>query len=449
MVPPPKTMSKSLLGGLLGVLLLLGCTPLFQEARAPSPTGAAPPTPTAVPVPSPSPTSTPVPRDAAALGRRLLDGRPYLAVPLEGATLLYEPWVDALTVERVRQAYAATGEVLERELGVGQFAAPLVIYLAREGEFQRLAKAKGFATTSFLYGFYSPPGPGPAAEGEVYVDAGVESLYHNLGHELTHAAVGGLPSWLSEGVADYIGTRVELAVRPEAQQVRLLVFRRLVRDAVAQGELMSREEMERFDLQADHSLAELDLFYTHAWQLMEYVAGVHGREGLRTLIATYQSGGQGPGDLFFRALGVSEEALWRAFSADIVDNLTFEEQVDAALCSLTGLLEGRVALVRDWNRLVAAARSQEPEQAQEQVRLFRQRWHGLAEKVAGLAAPGDAGPVRDTFLASLTVAASSLDHSAEGAFALANQMLNEANELSARAFSLLQAAFADRRWLAC
>ncbi|MFH1141160.1 MAG: hypothetical protein V1724_05765 [Chloroflexota bacterium] len=382
-------------------------------------------------------------------GATLIEGRPYLRDTTPGAVTYYEPQIGYGTLEKVKDAFATALKVLDQELGA---PAPekVAIILSGEDQFTLLASAHGFPATSYILGFYSPSpqqGVEDAASG-VYLNADRENLFHTLGHELTHAAVPGLPGWFSEGLADYVGTRVEKAMNPRAQLSRMQVFRRLVRDAVNDGTLLDQKALETFDLRADHTCLDLDRFYGQNWQFVEYIGRWYGPPALRVLVASYRDNTQS-GDPFNTVLGISVDTLWQMFSTDIVENLTAEERVDQSLDGLQRLASQAEAIAREWAQFIASSSVDQPETFAEALRGFGERWDSLAQQAAGLAAPGPASTIRDLWQLYYQSMGLAMREYAQGSDASANRRVFIANQAYSLAAASLREALLQRSWLSC
>ncbi|MDO8751453.1 MAG: hypothetical protein Q7K03_09975 [Dehalococcoidia bacterium] len=438
-----------LLGAIvLAALLTVACDTWW----IPSESTAIPATPTieapAQPSPTPEIKESPPEIVTPTPGPPLIEGSPYLRDTTPGAVIYYEPQIEYQTVGRVKDAFAAALNVLKQELD----ASPpdqVAIFLLGEDQFTRLGSAHGFPDTGYLLGFYSPsPQEGGGAAAGVYLNADGESLFHTLGHELTHAAVPGLPSWFSEGLADYIGTRVEKEMNPRKQMDRLQVYRRLVRDAVNDGALLDQKALESFDPRADHTCPELDRFYGQAWQLMEYVSKVYGPSALRGLVASYRDNTQS-GDPFNTVLGIPVETVWQRFSTDIVANITPAERVAQSLDSLQLLATQAEAITYDWAQFIAQSNLGQPGNPRDILRGFGERWNYLAQQTAALAAPGPASSIRDLWQLYFQSMAQAMQDFAQGSDASASRRIAIANQAYSLAAASLRDSLLRRPSLSC
>ena len=186
---------------LVALTIMVGCQRFESDQAEPAPVATA-----SEHLPSDfsvAPTATP------STGIEVIEGRPYVRRPLQGATLRHEAWVDVRQVRLVEEAYALTQRLLRDELGITDL--PLVdIYLTLSAETERFALAHEFQHPSWLGGFYYYiVRDGAVQDAEVFVNVDVSgSTPHTVGHELTHLTTPLAPHWLSEGVAEYIGSRV-------------------------------------------------------------------------------------------------------------------------------------------------------------------------------------------------------------------------------------------------
>ncbi len=439
----------ALLGAIvLATLLMAACGRL----EPPSLGGITPVIPTSVPPAQPSPTPEIKESQTAVVppipGATLIEGQPYLRDTTPGTIIYYEPQIDYQTVGKVKDAFAAVLKVLEQGLGAPP-PEKVVIVLSGKDQFTRLGSAHGFPDSAYLLGFYSPTlQEVEGAVAAVYLNADGESLFHTLGHEMTHAAVPGLPSWFSEGLADYIGTRVEKIMNPRAQLSRMKVFRRLVREAVNDGALLDQRALETFDLRADHTCLDLDRFYGQAWQFEEYIGGRYGPYALRGLVASYRDNTQS-GDPFNTVLGIPVETLWQGFSTDIAENLTAEERVDQSLDSLQQLASQAEAIAHDWDQFIAQANPGRSENPRDTLIGFKGRWDSLAQQTASLAAPGAASNIRDLWSFYFQSMALAMQEYAQGSDALANRRVAIANQAISLAAVALQESLMRHPSLTC
>ena len=395
--------------------------------------------------------ATPTSEAAASFRVRaeLIDGWPYLLEPLPKATLYYEPWIDYQTVQLVKEAFGAAQEVLHRELGVAEVP-PLTLYLTLEMQFNHFATANEFPHPSWLAGFYyyieRETG---VSEAKIYVNSEAQGLAHNVAHELTHLTTIGLPTWLGEGVGEYIGSRVQAAMKPQANETRFLASRWKVRQAAERDMLLDREELENVQWTASEDYELLDLAYAEAWQLVEYVARNSAPHGLRDLVGRYRQELQEGEDPFPLALGISTDKVWQGFRADILDNMTAEERVGANLCTLVQFSDRGAAITRDWNQFLARADLEEPEAREEQFRHFQRRWESQASDIERLPTVGETSGIRGLLVYYSQSMAKAMGEYAGGMVNAANRTVVEANLSNAQASATLRNALLERVWLAC
>lgn len=437
---------------LLLALLIASC------GRLPS---TDPPTPTPSPSPSPSPglpqvaspTPTPVPKPDVAAGSLTLffDGRPYRVESLlDGATIRYEPWIDYEDIQLVTRAYALARQVIQEDLGIEDVFLP-EIYVALPNQFRRFVSEGDFVHPTWLAGLSSYfLRDGEVTEGKLYVNPQATGLVRNIAHELTHLATPGLPTWLNEGVAEYIGSRVELALEPEAHMIRELDARANVRRALDRGELLDIEGLENFPWKDAQTFATLDLAYSQTWQLVEYIARTSSRDGLLALLARYQEDPpEDDSDPFLDTLGVSSDSLWQGFSQDLLHNLTLEEQEGLSLCDLAALGDeaGRISL--DWNIFLDRTDQSRPDRNVDRFQEFARRWETLQVRAAELAPVGVGIPIHNLLLPYFGDMVRTMEEFASEDVFSANRMLVAANNSFSDTVGLLREAYSQRSWLYC
>ncbi len=368
----------------------------------------------------------------------------------DGATIRYEPWIDYEDIQLVTDAYTLALQVLREDLGIDEVALP-EIYIALPNQFQQFVSDGDFVHPTWLAGLSSYfLRDGEVTEGKLYVNPQATGLVRNIAHELTHLATPGLPTWLNEGVAEYIGSRVELAMEPEAHALRGLDGRSTVRRALDRGDLFDIQELENFPWKDAQDFATLDLVYSQTWQLVEYIARTSSRGGLLTFLARYQEDSpEDDSDPFMDALGVSSDTLWQGFSQDVLHNLTLEEQEGLGLCDLAALgdLAGRISL--DWNIFLGQTDQSMPDRNVDQFQEFTRRWEALQARAADLVPVGAGIPIHDVLLPYFGDMVSTMEEFAAGDVFSANRMLVVANSSYAHTVDLLRQAYSQRPWLFC
>jgi hypothetical protein len=378
-----------------------------------------------------------------------IEGRPWLSEAIPGATLMYEPWVDYQTVVLVKETYAATRDALSEELGIADFA-PVGIYVTLESQFNEFAAESNFEHPSLLAGFSSFIFyQDEVIEAEVYVNAQASGIVANTAHELTHIATPGLALWLSEGVAEYIGSRVGELLDVAAQQERTLAARQVVRHAIQRGDLLERTELENFLWKAPDNINQLDLVYAQTWQLVEYVARSPARDRLPTLVAAYRQSGIEDMTVLDEVLGRSGATLWQDFSNDLLQNLTHEERVGAELCTLSQLRARSEGITRDWNAFLRLASADRPELSMEQFVQFGERWAALGADTARVSLMEETSPIRTSIVAYAQMMEQAMGRFADSDTAAANKDLVVANQAFDGLTTRLQASLAERSWLSC
>ena len=431
---------------LLLALLIASC------GRLPSTDHSTPtPSPGLPQVASPTPTSILKPDVAAGSLTLFFDGRPYRVESLlDGATIRYEPWIDYEDIQLVTQAYALARLVIQEDLGIQDVFLP-EIYVAFPNQFRRFVSEGDFVHPTWLAGLSSYfLRNGEVTEGKLYVNPQATGLVRNIAHELTHLATPGLPTWLNEGVAEYVGSRVELALELESHMNRELDARTNVRLALDRGELPDIEGLENFPWKDAQTFAALDLAYSQTWQLVEYIARASSRDGLLALLARYQEDPpDDESDPFLDALGVSSDSLWQGFALDIMHNLTLEEQEGLSLCDLAVLGDeaGRISL--DWNIFLDRTDQSSPDRNVDRFQEFARRWEALQVRAAELAPVGVGIPIHNLLILYFGDMVRTMEEFASEDVFSANQMLVAANNSFSETVELLREAYSQRPSLFC
>ncbi len=443
-MPKNTTPAALRIGALLAAALIIAACGRFDvQQQDAAPTDVADTTPTATPIRNASPL------EPDGTGVILEDGRPYLLESLPGATLEYDPWVDYRTVRRVQDAYSLARRVLEDELAIDDMAA-ITLRIALDDQFNRIAADNQFNHPAWLAGFSSYfLRDGQVADGRVYLSAYAEGQTHNVAHELTHLDTPGLPTWLNEGVAEYIATRVQAALEPDLQQRRLLDSRATVRRALEQGQLLTIEELANFPWWAPTDQSQLVLAYAHAWQLVEFVAREYGTDDLSGIVAAYSQDTDTEQDLFLSGLAVQASTLWDAFAVDLVQNLIPEEEEGVVLCRLVDLTSEGRAVSQEWNEYLEWISSGQAQTETQVFQGFGLRWGLLLEETTALIPSQGPSLAHLRFLDYFDAMVLVMEQFATGEISTANAMLTEANRRTELAGVALQDAFTQRPWLSC
>ena len=441
--------SRRFLLPFLAALLLVaaGCQRFQRDepVAAPTPIDTVAPAPT----PTPAPTETPSPTPTASAGTEFIDGRPYVRRPLQGAVLRYEAWVDFGSVRQIEEAYAIARQVLLDELGIAQLP-PVDIYLTLASETMRFAEDRNFQHPAWLGGFYYYLiREGEVVDAEVFVNADTGSIPHTVGHELTHLTTPAAPHWLSEGIAEYIGSRAGMALEPGPEEQRVLQTRHTVRAATEDATLLSFQELAQFEWNAIEDFRTLELVYAEAWHLMEYIARTFGTASLFDLLAQYDDGLSEDEDPFQPALGLSAEALWSDFTADMAENLLETERVGLSICSLRGMRERSLVLTGEWNRFASLTTDLDSPQAAERLQAFGQAWRALLDESGALEAPGEAAAIRDLAADYFRTMAHAMDYFQQGELPEANNAITLGSAYARRSTASLGEALVQRPWLTC
>ena len=430
----------------VALLIAVGCQRF--ESGAPEPT-AAPMDAPAVATPVPTATQPPIPDPTPSAGSEIIEGQRYIRRPLQGATLRYEALLDRETVWQLEASYAVSQQLLGLELGA-EGAVPVNIYLSSASETVRFAQSLDFQHPAWLGGFYYFLERDGEIEGaEVFVNAEATSIPQTVGHELTHLRTPLAPIWLSEGIAEYMGSRVSMVLEPLWQQRRILQARRTVRTAVVDGTLPTFETLTEFEWNAIDEYALLELIYSETWQILEFISRTYGPDTLPRFLALYDERLSDTKDPFPQLLGLPAEELWSAFSTDVVENLTEPERVGVTLCSIGELGELSLDLTAEWNRFTPLTIFQDREVVQEQFRSLTERWQVLLDDLKALEPSGDAVAVHGLFVDYFEIMAHALHFFQQGDTSSANAALSLGNEMALRSSIVLNSAFAERSWLAC
>ena len=414
----------------------------------------APPTPS--PTPSPTPTPEPLeevtatPDEASFSGSIVVNGRPYVREDLpDGAVLHYEPWIQFVTLQQVVDTYFRTKDVFRREFMIEDPPLPEIYVLLPE-QFQHFVEGGKFTNPVFLAGLSSHIfRDGEVSEAKVYVNSRGQELLRNVAHELTHPATPSLPTWLSEGTAEYIAARVQMETDPDQARFRVLDSRGRVRRALQSGDLLDLQELQEFSWKEAEQLRQLELAYAESWQLVEYMVQATSTQALVHLMESHREDEPEEGDLFLDSLGITSEALWGGFTKGLLENLTVEEIEGAALCDVARLGNEAGLISRDWNIFLNRIDQSQPELAIEELNAFKERWQRLMRNGAGLASSEELTPFNDrmeTYLENMVVV---MDAFIENNISAGNRLLLAANLQYAGILDDLQDEFAARRWLRC
>ena len=422
-------------------LVAAACIP-----RSPEPT----PTPTPTPTPEPVEEVTPTPDEASFSGAIVVNGRPYVRETLaDGAVLHYEPWIQFATLQQVTDTYFRTKEMLRREFMIEEPPLPEIYVLFPE-QFQHFVEEGQFTNPVFLAGLSSHIfRDGEVSDAKVYVDANGQELFRNVAHELTHPATPGVPTWLSEGVAEYIASRVQMETDPEQARFRLLDSRGRVRRALQSGDLPDLQELQEFLWKEAEQLRKLELAYGESWQLVEYIAQATSTQALVHLMESHREDEPEDGDIFLDSLGITSEALWEGFTKDLLENLTVEETEGAALCDLARLGSEAGLISRDWNIFLNQIDQSKPELAIEEFGGFKERWQHLARDSSNLTPYEEAETYSEQMKNYLESMVLVMDVFIENNIFSGNTLLLAANLQYTHIVDDLKKEFDARRWLQC
>ena len=422
-------------------LIAAACVP-----RSPEPT----PTPTLTPTPDQVEEVTPTPDEASFSGSIVVNGRPYVREDLpDGAVLHYEPWIQFVTVQQIVDTYFRTKETLRREFTIEDPPLPEIYVLLPE-QLQHFVAEGEFTNPVFLAGLSSHIfREGKVSDSKVYVNAKGQELQRNVAHELTHPATPGVPTWLSEGAAEYIAARVQMEIDPEQARFRVLDSRGRVRRALQSGNLLDLQELQEFSWKEAEQLQDLELAYAESWQLVEYMVQATSTQALVHLMETHKEDELGEGDLFLDSLGITSEALWGGFTKDLLENLTVEETEGAALCDLAHLGNQAGLISRDWNVFLNQIDQSKPELAIEEFSRFKERWQRLVQDSSSLRPPEEVKTFNEQMQNYLESMVMVMDVFIENEILSGNTLLLAANLQYTHIVDDLKKEFEARRWLGC
>lgn len=414
----------------------------------------APPTPS--PTPSPTPTPEPLeevtatPDEASFSGSIVVNGRPYVREDLpDGAVLHYEPWIQFVTVQQVVNTYFRTKDMLRREFTIEDPPLPEIYVLLPE-QFQHFVEGGKFTNPVFLAGLSSHIfRDGEVSEAKVYVNSRGQELLRNVAHELTHPATPSLPTWLSEGTAEYIAARVQMETDPDQARFRVLDSRGRVRRALQSGDLMDLQELQDFPWKEAEQLRQLELAYAESWQLVEYMVQATSTQALVHLMESHREDEPEEGDLFLDSLGITSEALWGGFTKGLLENLTVEEIEGAALCDVARLGNEAGLISRDWNIFLNQIDQSKPELAIEEFGRFKERWQRLMQDSSSLTSPEEVKTFSEQMQNYLESMVLVMDVFIENNILSGNSLLLAANLQYTHIVDDLKNEFDTRRWLQC
>ena len=414
----------------------------------------APPTPS--PTPSPTPTPEPLeevtatPDEASFSGSIVVNGRPYVREDLpDGAVLHYEPWIQFVTVQQVVNTYFRTKDMLRREFTIEDPPLPEIYVLLPE-QFQHFVEGGKFTNPVFLAGLSSHIfRDGEVSEAKVYVNSRGQELLRNVAHEMTHPATPSLPTWLSEGTAEYIAARVQMETDPDQARFRVLDSRGRVRRALQSGDLMDLQELQDFPWKEAEQLRQLELAYAESWQLVEYMVQATSTQALVHLMESHREDEPEEGDLFLDSLGITSEALWGGFTKGLLENLTVEEIEGAALCDVARLGNEAGLISRDWNIFLNQIDQSKPELAIEEFGRFKERWQRLMQDSSSLTSPEEVKTFSEQMQNYLESMVLVMDVFIENNILSGNSLLLAANLQYTHIVDDLKNEFDTRRWLQC
>ena len=426
-------------------LVAVACLP-----RSPEPTPTPTPTPTSTPTPEPVEELTPTPDEANFSGAIVVNGRPYVRETLaDGAVLHYEPWIQFATLQQVTDTYFRTKEMLGREFMI-EDPLPPEIYVLFPEQFQHFVEEGQFTNPVFLAGLSSHIfRDGEVSDAKVYVNANGQELFRNVAHELVHPATPGVPTWLSEGAAEYIASRVQMETDPDQARFRFLDSRGRVRRALQRGDLLDLQELQNFPWKEAEQLHELELAYAESWKLVEYMVRATSSQALVHLMESHREDEPEDGDIFLDSVGITSEALWEGFTKDLLENLTAEEMEGAALCDLAHLGNEAGLISRDWNIFLNQIDQSKPELAIEEFGRFKERWQRLVQDSSNLRPHEKVETYSEQMQNYLESMVLVMDVFVENNILSGNTLLLAANLQYTHIVDDLKKEFDAKRWLQC
>ena len=383
-------------------------------------------------------------------GSVTMNGRPYLREMLPDETnIIYEPWIDSDTVRSVVASYDLTWKVLEDEFGIDKI--PFEVHLLFPGQLTGFVNDGGFSDPGILTGLSSHFFmDGQVSEAKIYVDVTDDSLPRNVPHELTHPATPNLPTWLSEGVAEYVATRVQKEVAPIPAKVYELESRDLVRSAIKLGSAISIRDLQDFDWKNTANKKQLELAYAQSWHLVEYIRKVYTVESLSVLIKGFQADDIDEDTLFIKILEESPDLIWLEFTKDIQQNLTLDELEGEILCKVADFGNGAGLISRDWNIFVKQSKifGSDTDLLFKELEEYKMRWQTL-EQEAAIYSPKISNLLYERIESYLQQMVVTIEFYISNDFLQGDFRLNQANLEYKDINDDLAREFADRRWLKC
>tara|TARA_Y100000590_G_scaffold448342_1_gene584842 strand:+ start:1867 stop:3168 length:1302 start_codon:yes stop_codon:yes gene_type:complete len=388
--------------------------------------------------------------DVPSSGAITMNGRPYLREILSDDTkVIYEPWIDSDTVMSVVSSYDLTWRVLEEEFGISKI--PFEVHLLFPDQLTGFVEDGGFSDPEILAGlsshFFTD---GQVSEAKIYVDVTDDSLLRNVPHELTHPATPNLPTWLSEGVAEYVANRVQKEVDPIPAKLYELESRGLVRSAIKLGSAISIRDLQDFDWKNTANKRQLELAYAQSWHLVEYIRKAYSRDSLAVLVKDFQADEIDEDTLFIQALGAPPDLIWLDFSKDIRQSLIPEELQGEIFCKTAYFGNGAGLISRDWNIFVKQSKIIEVDSdlLLKELQQYKDRWQKL-EQEASVYRSGISNSLYVRLERYFQQMVTTMDFYMSKDFLQGDMRLHQANLEYKDINDDLAREFADRLWLKC
>lgn len=386
---------------------------------------------------------------ASSATSRTIGDTLYSLSALGGAKLWYQQELDSDRVSQVEASYSLSQQWLNREFGAGNLA-HVDIYLASAQETTRLARTHSFQHPDWLGGFYSfTEGEGHIEGAEVFINAEATSIPQTVGHEMTHLRTPSAPIWFSEGIAEYIGSRVSVILDPLWLEHRTLQARHKVRSSVNEGTLPSFDQLTQFEWNAIREYLLLELIYSESWLVSEFIARKFGEATLFRLALLYEEGFSHSEDPFPQLLGFSANDLLDAFAKDIKENLNEEEMIGADLCAVNELAMRSLNTTDEWNTLSSQNSLTDQNTRQKRVRAIHESWLQLLSNIKAIDSSGDAIAVHSLFTDYFEIMALAFLKLQMGDVSSANTLLGIGNDIGLRSATVMNNEFAARLWLSC
>tara|TARA_B100001123_G_scaffold218635_1_gene246789 strand:- start:752 stop:2065 length:1314 start_codon:yes stop_codon:yes gene_type:complete len=383
-------------------------------------------------------------------GSITMAGRPYLYSVLGDETkFIYEPWIDSNTVMSAVDSYDVTWRLLADEFGVDKI--PFEVHLLFPAQLTGFVNEGGFSDPEILAGlsshFFTD---GQVSEAKIYVDVTDDSLFRNVPHELTHPATPNLPTWLSEGVAEYVAARVQTEIDPNSAKLHELESRGLVRSAIKLDSVISMRDLQDLDWKNTKNKRQLELAYAQSWHLVEYMIKTYSRDSLTKLVKDFQFDELDDETLFIQILGETPDQIWLQFTKDILQSLNPEELEGDVFCKVAYFGNEAGLISRDWNVFLNQSENlgSNVDSLLNELERYKNRWQKLEQEVI-VHSPEISNSLYFRIERYFQQMVAVMDFYISNDFLRGDIMLQQANlEYKDINYNLAR-EFTDRRWLKC